>query len=371
MNTITVLSDHLAAALKHSVASARSPMNVLQHARLRVDNGQLLVESTDCEVWVQARIPSECTEPFDVLLHDELLRSAATAGGGALTIRQDGRITSARGRYAVPALAAADFPAAADDNWQAIEVDTAALRAAIRGVSYTGEDQGISAVFRSVHVNAGLVWCTDGKQMAAIALDYDGPRIAIPVGQVRRVLDALEQQDATVSVGNVQGDDAGLLRIDGPELQVSLRLGTAGAMDMARFVRGCDLGGSRVVIRRDELLQAMRRFMPFINYAMGQSKSKTKGLPTVRLSMADEGLELSDKTGEFNERLAGADLGEAGSGWRIAFDAKRVIAVLSLLADESIELWPLAVNGPTKLLAILPQGKDLEEVAHLLALIVE
>lgn len=370
MNPITVHSDHLAAALKHGVASARSTLPILQHVRLRTADGELRVETTDCEVWVEARVPLDAGEQFDLLLNDELLRPVATPGAGPLTIREDGRITSGRGRYAVPAMPADDFPAGDDTDWQPVPVDTQALHDAIRGVGYTGEDQSISVIFRSVHVSPGRVWCTDGRQIGTVAMDYDGPLLAIPVGQVRRVLDALQQEGATVFVGNLQGEGAGLLRISGPALQVSLRLGAPAADTMTRYIRGVEEGAARLVLRRDELLQALRRFLPFVTFAAGQTRKQA--LPIVRLAYDGAGLSLRDKTEEFNEQLAGADLGRAGDeAWTIAFDPKRVIAALSVIDAESIDVFPLAVNGANKLIAITPQGRSLDQVAHLLALIKE
>jgi hypothetical protein len=371
MNTLTIQADALANALRHGVAAARSPHPMLQHVRLRtVLGGMVAVETTDTEVWVQSRIPAQADSDFDLLLRDELLRPVAAAGG-ELVIHPDGKIRGTHGRYTVPAMPSDDFPDAdGGDAWVQAAVDAAELREALRAVSYTAEDDTPAASFRAAFVVPGTVWATDGLQMAVVAAAYDGPRFAIPTHQVSRVLLALQQDDATVSLANVRGNAAGLLRVAGPDLEVSLRLLPPVPHDMAAFVRTVQRGEQTLEIARGPLLAALRRFVPFIAYKTGRVNGKP-AIPVARLAMVDGVLSLSDRTGEFTEQLVDTVREATGGDWSIAFDLKRLQAALAAMDAESITFHPSARNDTRPLVAITPHGSSLDQVAHLLALITE
>lgn len=372
MNTITVQANDLANALRHGVAAARSPHPALQHVRLHTSQGgPLKLETTDTEVWVQARIPAQCTGAFDLMLRDDLLRPVAAAGG-QLDIHPDGKIRGTHGRWAVPALASEIFPDAdGADAWQQVKSSRDELHEAIAAASYSADEDGANATLRGVFVVPGAVWSTDGKQMGFVATDYDGPRFGIPSRQVPRVLQALQQEEATVHVANVRQDTAGLLRITGPDLEVTLRLLPPATLDMTKFVRGVDPGPCAPVLRRGPLLAALRRFMPFIAYKTGRVNGKP-AIPHARLVMHDGVLTLSDRTGEFSENLVDTVFeGADDSNWSMSFDIKRLQLSLGAMDAETITFYPGARNGDNPLVAITPHGSTLKQVAHLLALITE
>ena len=370
MSTLTIAADRLAAALKHGVASARNSLPVLRHVRVTHAAGMALFETTDCEVWVQARVPAECTGEFDVLLHDELLRPVAAGGAGDLVIQLDGKVRSGRGRYAIPAMASHDFPTADDVPWEDLQIDPAALCAALRAVSYTGEDQSLNPIFRALHVVPGFVWCTDGRQAGVVAIDYDGPAMPIPVGQVPRVIAALQQDGARVQAA-VGAGQARQLRVSGPELQLSLRLVEGAGADIPGFVARIDPGAIEVTLRRDCLAQALRRFMPFVNYTLGKRSGKP-ALPTVALVVADGEAALRDKSGEFVEALPELFVGDFPRDWRVAFDVKRMLSVLAAIDTEHVLLHPLGNSGGTSpTMLMTPEGAGLDRIAHVLAALTE
>lgn len=367
MSAITVQAADLAAALKHGVAPTRSTLDTILHARLRMDGDKLRVETTDTEVWAQATVPATGDAGVDILLRDDLLRSAVAGASGELVIADSGQVRNGRSRYAIPARSGADFPTSDDVTWRAVDMDPAALAAALRAVSYSGEADSPNHAFRAVMVVPGLVWATDGKQVGAVALDYAGPRIAVPVAQVPRVAAALELPGARTEVAGGSDAGAGLLRVVADGLQVSLRLLPAAAMDMARMVRGLNPGESCVVVRRDGLIAALRRFMPFVAFNLG------KKLPSAALALADRGLTLRDRKSEFLEALDGVVVGDPKGAWTIAFDPKRLLLALQAIPTDTVDVFPFASGaGVTSgLICLVPTGRSPQDVAHLLAPITE
>ncbi len=367
MKTITVQAADLAAALKHGVAPARSTLTTILHARLRVDGDQLRVETTDTEVWAQAALPVRGDADFDILLRDDLLRSAAAASSGEIVIQEDGKVRNGRSRYAIPALPGAEFPTADDAAWTPVTLDAAALAAALRATSYGGDADSPNHAFRAVVVTKGLIWATDAKQIAAVAIDYDGPSIAVPVAQVPRVAAALEQPGARVEVAGGLATSAGLLRIVGDDTQVSLRLLAAPGTDVAGAIRGIEIGPASATLRREALITALRRFMPFVSFNLG------KRLPTASLALEEGVLTLLDRKAEFQEELLDVLAAESDGTWRVTFDPKRLLLALQAITTDTIQLFPRAsgVGVRTNLICLVPTGQELTDVAHVLAPITE
>lgn len=362
--TITVQSDQLAAALKHGVASARSPLPILQHARLHVRGSTLHVDTTDTDAWVSARLPVEANAgAFDIVLRDDLLRPVAAPGAGAITINAEGKIKSKRGRYTVPSMPADDFPQVDDINWQPLDVDAAALAGAIEAGGYAAAEIDLRPVFKAVQVVPGLVWSTDGYQVAAIALDYQGPRLSIPPKHVDRVVAALLQAGATVEIGNVGGGGAGMLRITGDALQLSVRLFQSQPMDMGAQLAKVAVGDGLNVPGAD-LSAAVRRFQPFVQHGMAAKQR----LPEVEIRFAGGVLSLHDRQDQFSE-VVSSDLEGAGD-WSLVCDIKRLQSILGNLGTGGVVLHANAQFADRRTLALVPVGLTHQQAIHLLAPVV-
>ena len=364
MNTITVQAQDLAAALKHGVAPGKSPLETILHARLRVEGGQLRVETTDTEVWARANVPVQGDDSFDVLLRDDLLRNAVAAAADNLVIREDGKVRSNRGRYTIPTLPAQDFPSAEDGHWVSVAIDAQALATAVRTVSYCADANNPNHAFRAVAIVPGMVWSTDGKQIALVAIDYAGPRISIPVAQVPRLVAAMELLGARLEVANVASDSAGLLRVVSAELQISTRLLATPIADMGAVLRGVNLGEASATLHRESVIAALRRFMPFVLYSAG------KRLPNATLTAGDGVLSIRDRTSEFVETL---DADEGRGQWSVTLDPKRLLHALHAISEATVTLYPKAQGAGSRigLICLTPEGRDLADAAHLLAPMME
>lgn len=364
---ITLNADALAGALKHGIAATNTNIApVLQHVRITMDGANAVLESTDLETWVQARVAATGDDSFDILLRDDLLRAAAAPGSGEVTIGEDGFVRTGRGKYTIPALPSADFPSAEDVDWVDVAVDTATLRDALRVVGYAGDEQDARPFCRAVQLVPGLVWATDGRSLAAIAIDYDGPICSIPVGQVQRVVEALSQ-DEPVRLQVVLGSagSARLLRVEGAALSVSMRLLDAAPMDMRANLAGIDPGTVSVRLHAAQLQGALRRMLPFARFA-GGGKARKTGFDQVRLCASGDGLVLQDRSGEFREDVSAAiEEGASAGEWEIAFDCRRMTAALAASGAEGVTLYPRSSFSGS--IALVPHGLTLQQATHLLA----
>lgn len=366
--SITVQSDHLAAALKHGVAASNSPHAPLQHARLRVQGDRLHVDTTDLEVWVSARVPAEQIDvgDFDVLLRDSLLRPVATPGAGEIRIARDGQIRTKRGKYKVPALPPEESLEVDDVEWTPVDVDAAILAGAIAAAGYTASEADTRPICKAVNVvPGGRVWSTDGVQIGQMQVDYNGPRMAIPPRQVQRVLDAMEQEGATVSVANVHEDCARMLRIDGPQLQVSLRL-MDGMMtlDMGQHLERHVLGEGAVTLPVADLLAACRRFLPFVQH---NSLAAKKKMGFMDLRRVGDAIALYTPDDAFTEQVTDGLEADPAGDWSITVDPKRVMAALNAIGSGSAVIHPRGAAPSGRVLIIVPAGVTFDQAAHILA----
>ena len=366
--TITVQSNDLAAALKHGVAAANSPHVPLQHARLRLHGGSLHVDTTDLEVWVSARVPAVQIDvgDFDILLRDSLLRPVATPGAGEIRITREGNIRTGRGKYKVPALQPEDALEVDDVEWQQVDTDVAVLAGAIAAAGYAASEADARPICKAVNVVPdGRVWSTDGVQIAHMAVPYTGPRLAIPPRQVQRVLDALAQEGATLSVANVREGAAAMLRVDGQHLQVSVRLlqGML-TLDMNKHLASIVLGTGAVTLPVSNLLAAYRRFLPFAQHSSGVASKK---MLFVDLKREGNAITLATPDGAFSEQVAD-DLDDDKAGdWSLTLDPKRVMAALAAIGGGNTVVHPRAAGPSGSILVLGPAGVSFDQAAHLIA----
>jgi len=354
-----VQTNDLAEALKLSAAATKTTMPVLQHVLMTAHADSVSLETTDCEVHIRATIPADVEEQGAVLMHEQLLRPVAT-GDGAIRINADGRVSRGRSHYRIPVIADPTvFPDQEAVRFVPMDLDPLELADAIRQVAYSGDEGDVRAMMRAVHVQTGRVWATDGVQMGRVRVAYDGPSVAIPVYQVKRVLDAL-RPGAKLAAGHVAAGRAGHLRIDAGNLVVSLRLIDTVGVDVDKLVPKLRDNAPRAEVERAPLVAALRRFMPFGQWT-GQKAVQNW---TVVLELAGTELTLADRAEESREDLS--DMVTASNGkFRICFDPKMLLAALNAIRTEKVTLYP----GPDAKtpMVIQPDGTDTDDIAHLLA----
>jgi len=359
---ITVESTKLAEALKFSAAPAKSPLDILQFARLTASDGELHIETTDTEVYSTVSIPVDIEDEGKLMLHEATLRSIS-AGSGILQMRGDGSVRRGRSHYRVGVHPSPeDFPDLETVGWSPLEIPATALAEALAHVGYAPDDKDVRPYCRVVMVEAGRVWGTDGKVMARRTWNYDTPRFGIPAYQVPRLMDALSEPEAHVFIGRVpRVEHIVSLRVSSPGRRFTVRMSDPGtALNVEKLVPDPDAAGARVRFDRKALVDALRRFQPFSSW-----KSE-KGMNFLfALELTSDTVFLSDRAGENVEHLmeAGAVIEHTGK-IRVGLHPKQMISILGAIRSDQVVLH-LAKDVKA---AALIQAADVpvSEVAHVL-----
>ncbi|MBD9534686.1 hypothetical protein IB227_02325 [Stenotrophomonas sp. STM01] len=357
----TIDSTALAAALKTSVAPTNTPHPTLTHALVRAEGESLVLETTDSATYMRHTLPCKVHTPGEALLRVALLRPIAAAPGDVV-LRDDGRVSRGRSNFRVPASDVSAWPAEREEAWQRVDIDPAVLAAAIKSAGYAADDDTMYTNVRGLHIHGGLVWGSDGISLSYADIGYTGPSITIPDGQVPRVVPML-QEGAVIEIGNVNHDVAGVLRVTAGEQQLSVRLLGAKATDIRAIAKGASYCAEHSAIKRDVLLAAVKRFLPFASI-LGESKAK--GLPVMILAMVGGELYLADRAEENREVISEAVL-TAGPDFRAALDPRRLVSALMAVDSNVIALHaPQKGKGMASWMLYEDQG-DAESTAHLIS----
>jgi DNA polymerase III sliding clamp (beta) subunit (PCNA family) len=355
----TVLASDLSTALKQGVApTGKTTLDVLTHVLVRTDGDGITIESTDLNIYVRDRIPARVEEEGEALLSAPMLSAAASVGGD---IRLDhlGKVSRGRSHYKVPFREDVnDFPTQEDVAFTAVDVDPVALSGALRQVEYAPDDSDVRPFAKSVHVECGRVWATDGVLMGRVRFGYEGPTMSIPDSQLKRVIDVLGT-GAKLQVANVQDGQAGSLRIDNGNLTVVVRLQHSGRLPDPEPLVPCPSDKHpEVIIERAGLVAALRRFLPFAL----RVNDKAGAFANVVLELQEGRFHMANTSGESNEDLT--DLMKASKGgFREGFDMRRMLSLLQGIATDTVRLRP-GMKGAAMLFQ--PGATEREQVAHVL-----
>ncbi|WP_313319555.1 hypothetical protein [Stenotrophomonas sp.] len=356
----TIDSSVLASALKLSVAPTTSPHPTIMHARVQADGDSLVFETTDTATYMRHTLPCVVKEPGSALLRVSLLRPIASAPG-EIILRDDGKVSRGRSNFKVPAADVEAWPEEREESWQTVTIDPEILAAAIKSAGYAANDDTIYTNIRGLHIDNGLVWGSDGVSLSYVAVNYTGPSITVPDGQVSRLLGML-QEGAKVEIGAVNGDIAGVLRVTNGQQQLSIRLLGAKSTDIRGIVKASSYASQHSSIKRDPLWAAVKRFLPFASI-LGESKAK--GLPVIVLAMVNGELYLADRAEENREVISDAVL-SAGPDFRAALDPRRLISALAAVGSNVIALHaPEKGKGISSWLMYEDEG-DPDATAHLI-----
>ncbi|MPS35038.1 MAG: hypothetical protein E2593_07055 [Stenotrophomonas sp.] len=350
----------LAAALKSSVAPNTTPHPTLLHALVCAEGDSIVIETTDSATYMRHTLPGKVHTPGMALLRVSLLRPIAAAPG-EVVLRDDGKVSRGRSNFKVPAAEIGAWPAEREEQWQPVRIAPETLSAAIKSVGYAADDETIYTNIRGLHIDNGLVWGSDGVSLSYMAVAYSGPSITIPDSQVSRVV-ALLNEGATIEIGAINGDIAGVIRVTDGEKQLSVRLLGAKSTDIRSIVAGSAHSKEHSSIKREPLLAAVKRFMPFASI-LGESKAK--GLPVMVLSMVDGDLYLADRAEENREVISDAVL-DAGPNFRAALDPRRLISALSSVDSNVIALHAPESDKKTASWLLYEDQGDHEANAHLI-----
>lgn len=352
---VTLQSQDLVDALKNSAVARSTTLPALTHVLLRTEGKELVVEATDLVTRTVISIPAEILEPGEALLPAERLAAAAD-GSSPVTVDDAGRLTSGRSRFNLMSMQPEDFPREDAQDFRPLQIDPAALCAAIRESSYAPNDSAPQVACRAIALQTGYVFATNGYVAVRLAINYEGPCVLLPVTQIPR-LKGLLNESAQVSVANVRGNRAGLFRVQSGAHMATVVCVDTPPIDFGRHFSGVDFGGPSIAIKRKELLTAVRRFAPFVTvYAKGDTG--------VVLARDGERLAITNGADATNSDDV-TDLVQQAKGgeFRVGLSHRYLIGLLDAIADDVVEFYP----HQTKPALFMPIGGDVDAVAHLIA----
>jgi DNA polymerase sliding clamp subunit (PCNA homolog) len=262
---VTVESADLARAMKQSVACKSSTMGVLECAALRADGGHLHIDTTDSECYLRCSIPAACAQPGGVLLPADRLTTIAS-GSGSIIIDEKGKLSRGRSHYSVVANPDLSLvPSFEHCLWEPVSCAAGDLQRAIASTHHCANEHDLRQLCKGVILQPGRVWASDGYRMARARLDaYQGREFQIPQRQVRRVLDALALDDASVQIGRTEGNaHPCALRVVAPNTELTVRLtGDMQFPNPESLMPDPDAAVCVIRLQRKGVMDAMRRAMP-------------------------------------------------------------------------------------------------------------
>lgn len=341
-------------------------MPALQHVLVTAsDDGSVTLETTDTEVYVRATVRGTVDRPGAVLLNDTMLRPVAH-GDDDVLLRADGHVSRGRSRFTIPVIADIhQFPGSEVFRFEPLALAAADLAAALRVIDTSADEESGHFNLRALFVLPGAAMSSDGYQLSRMDLPaYAGPRLAVPIFQAKRLIEALQRDDARVHVAHNDGGVALALKVEAEGFSLTLRLLAFDPPNMQAVldqqVRA--LADDGVVLKRQPLLDALRRFMPFCR------AEAARGIGHVGLALADGQLVLTDRGGGNVDAVDGA-VEAAAADFELALDPARLLGVLGAIDSPRLHLTPPSDTRHGTAARFLPGDGADESVLHLIATI--
>ena len=347
---IILQSGDLLDALKHSAPARNTTLPVLTHVLIETAEGGVDVHATDLTARTRIRVEADVRQPGRVLLQADKL-AAVAAGGGSLTIDDEGNVQRGRSRYSIGVMPAENFPEDPVTDWLRVEVDGAALRAAIDRVAYAVNDNDMRPFCRGVLLNKRGAYGATSVGMAHAPLAMDIPDTLIPLRHLPHLRELLSG-GSTLYVSSRSGGRASSVKVEAGDLAASVQCIDFCAPDLDRVMAAHPMGALRLRVKRKEFADALKRFTPFAD-AFG------KGVIGVALQRDEQGVALADKTGDSREDVL--DLVTAPeNAFCTAFNPRTVADALGVLDGDEAEL---AISETA--MHLLPVGEGASAQRHL------
>jgi DNA polymerase III sliding clamp (beta) subunit (PCNA family) len=372
---LTFAASDLHDALKQSAFARTTPLDAYRHVLIEpVDDHTAAVEAFDGTTRTRITVPTQAAEgslgglahPGAAFLEgDKLL--AISAGGGTLTVADSGQATRGRSRYQVSAMPVDDFPRADDASFIDSGLDPVALAAGLAQVEHAADDKDVRPYCRATFIANGRLSAGNGAVISSVAMSGDAPEVLIPVSQLRH-LQGLLHKESRVLLGNVReaaappggaaARRAGLLRVEAGNTTVTIACIEHAPFDVRKLVDSLRLPPAHVVFKRKPLIDALRRFVPFVvTYGKGDSGVVLQ-LARGEVRIADRAVDASNSE-DITEHVT---LHEGGE-FTVGLAHRYLLGVLGAMDADEVEFYPDA----SKPNLLVPRGSTLQQVAHLLS----
>ncbi|MBI4216958.1 MAG: DNA polymerase III subunit beta [Chloroflexi bacterium] len=343
--------------------ATRTTLPITNNVLLATDGGRLKLSATNLEIaitcWIGAKVEEEGTTTVPARLLTDLVSSLPNERMDLSQPLRSHTIHLACGRNEakITGQAAADFPPIPTiGEGVAIPVGGDALHTAIDQVAFaaaTDESRpvltGVQASFEGSTVTLAAA---DGFRLSVHKLALDQPvaekvAVIIPARSLQELNRLLDGQEEPVQVTVNAARSQALFKLKNAEMVSQLVQGTF--PNYGQLIP--QSSQSRAVVNRAEFLRATKAAAIFARDGSG----------IIRLQVTPAGelgpgkLAVSARAEELGENLGELDAAVTGEAGKIAFNAKYLTEVLSVLDSEQVAL---ETTSPTSPGVIRPVGVD-------------
>ncbi|WP_184804221.1 DNA polymerase III subunit beta [Rhizobium leucaenae] len=286
---LTIPKSDLARVLTNvgRVIESRNTIPILGNVLLHADNGTLRVTGTDLDIVATDTAPADVSEPGSICVDAKLLQDISKKAGGDISISLEADrlvVKSGRSRFALPTLAAADFPSLDGGKFDAtFDIDLAALLAPVAFAMSTEETRYyLNGVF--IHLQDQFIRAvsTDGHRLSRHQMPYTGEDAFKGVIVPRKAVGVVPKGTVNVSVSEAK------IRIAAGDFVLTSKLIDGTFPDYQRVIpTGND---KKIVFGSDEMRQASGR-VSVISSERGRAVklSFADGKATLDVSNPDSG----------------------------------------------------------------------------------
>ena len=340
--------DALAEAIstaQRAVASRGGALPVLSGLRITLSEGNVEFVGSDLELTIRVNTPADVDGTGTVVVPARLLSDIVRAVDSSQVSMEfggdDAKIIAGRSSFSVRVLTAADFPKLTEVTGSGVRVDSAALAEALRQVVVAASKDEARPILTGVLLAAapgGLrLVATDSYRLAVrdlqgVTVLDEGQKVLVAakgLAEVQRLL-----TDGEIEV--VLSDRDVLFRIGRAEVTTRLIEG-----EFPNYEQLIPSGyPNRLTIQREALAEAVKRVR-----LVSQGRDRSP----IRLSLSEDGLELSAIAQEIGEARESVEAKYEGSELVVAFDSQFLLDGIDAAAAPEIVLETLDPLKPATL----------------------
>jgi DNA polymerase-3 subunit beta len=325
------------------IVEKRNTMPILSNVLLEVSDNTLSVTATDLEVGMKSMYPVNVVQPGKITISAkkvfEIIKELPDKEIVFSTKENDWvEIRCGKSKFTIVGLSSEEFPYFPKvAEQQFVAIDSALLAEMIEKTSYaicTDETKyNLNGVYvKIVEENDKTILrmvATDGHRLSIAEKEVSGTfapelqkGVIFPRKGIHELRRLSEEGEANLLLGFM--DNSGVIRKD--QTVIVMRLVDGEFPDYTRVIPVAN--DKRIRINRDDLLHALKRMSIL-------SSEKFKG---IKCDFNGNQLEISSSNPELGEGHDGLDIVYDGPQMTSRFNARYIIDVLSVLAEDEIEL---------------------------------
>ena len=315
----------------------RQTLQALGNVLIRSEDTGLSLTATDLEIELVAYLQSGATEPGEITVPARKLMDICKAlpEGAAMALATEGEklnIRSARSRFSLATLPAAEFPTLEDvSSSKTFSIPQGQLKSLIDRTGFAMANQDVRYYLNGLMLEAskGLLRAvaTDGHRLAMCECET-----AIDTASSQQVI---VPRKGVLELSRLLGDSD-----DEAQVQISanhIRISMAELRFTSKLIDGRFPDYDRVVPKGGDKVLSLERngFRQALNRASILSNEKYRG---IRLTLSEGVLKIQAHNPEQEEAEEEVEVSYGGEGLDIGFNVNYLLDVLNTVSGETVEM---------------------------------